>query len=339
MPGASKLSIVTVSWMSGPSLKGAIEAVLNAPSVDEYILVSHENPPETLAMLRDIAAEHDHFNLIETGENLGFAKGCNIGARRATGDFILFLNPDAIIDEEAASRLKLTAQRMHLQDWIVGARILNEDGSEQRGARRGELTPMTAMAGFLNHNSNLFGKEAIHMEKRPVPAGLSRVPTVSGAAMMVPRKPFLARGGFDQRYFLHVEDIDICRAVREAGGEVFIEPRANILHYGGTSQSSPLFVETHKAAGFVKYFWKYYPGVLQRLMTLIAIPPIYAAIWSRVAYYSISNRLSSTRAEGVETTGATVHDLKAHRRAREAAREEGADAAGERSGENSGREG
>ncbi|MBR9824292.1 MAG: glycosyltransferase family 2 protein [Alphaproteobacteria bacterium] len=323
MPGASQLSIVTVSWMSGPSLKDAIEAVLATPSVGEYILVSHENPPETLAMLRDMAAEHDHFTLIETGENLGFAKGCNIGAKRATGDVILFLNPDALINEEAAAALKASAGRMHLEDWVIGARILNDDGTEQRGGRRGELTPLSAMAGFLNHNSSTFGRDAIHMEKRPVPAGLSRVPTVSGAAMMVPRAAFLARGGFDEQYFLHVEDIDMCRQVREAGGEVFIEPRANILHYGGTSRSSPLFVETHKASGFVKYFWKFYPGPLERLMTALAIIPIYAAIWGRVWYYTLANQLSSTKADGVETTGATVHDLKAHRRAREAQRENG----------------
>jgi len=315
MAVSPKLSVVTVSWMSGASLKTAVEAVLSAPSVDEYVIVSHENRVETLAMLRDLAAEHDHLTLIETGENLGFSKGCNIGAKAATGDIILFLNPDAILNEAAASQLKRSAERMDGTDWVIGARILNADGSEQRGGRRGELTPRTALSSFLH-----VGKNTIHMEDQPVPMGLTPIPTVSGAAMMVPAKAFLARNGFDERYFLHVEDIDLCRTVRDAGGQVFIEPRADILHYGGTSESSPLFVETHKAAGFVKYFWKFYPGPLQRLMTLIAIGPIYAAIWGRVAFFSVMNRLVHRGSRSNPDRGATVHDLKAHRRAREAER-------------------
>ena len=109
------------------------------------------------------------------------------------------------------------------------------------------------------------------------------VKVVSGAALMMPREAFLSIGGFDERYFLHVEDIDLCRQIRERGGSVWFEPRAAIKHYGGTSKSSPFFVETHKGLGFVKYFWKYYPGPVQRLATMALIIPIFAAIWGRAS--------------------------------------------------------
>ena len=82
-----RLSVVTVSWQTGRRLMDSVRSVLAAPNVDEFVLVNHENPPETVAELRDLAAENSKFVLVETGANLGFGKGCNIGAEAATGDF------------------------------------------------------------------------------------------------------------------------------------------------------------------------------------------------------------------------------------------------------------
>ena len=70
-----RLSVVTVSWMTGPHLMDAVAAVLAAPGVDEFVMVSHENPPAAVAALRELAASHANFVLIETDANLGFAKG------------------------------------------------------------------------------------------------------------------------------------------------------------------------------------------------------------------------------------------------------------------------
>lgn len=285
-----RLSVVTVSWMTGPHLMDAVTAVLAAPGVDEFVMVSHENPPEIIAALRELAAKHAHFILIETDANLGFAKGCNIGALAASGDLVLFLNPDAILAPGAAAQLKQSAQRASKRPWIIGARILNEDGSEQAGGRRGELTPRTAAISFLRLDRLVPGLRNLHWENDDVPGEMIAVPTVSGAGMMMHKDDFFELGGFDEQYFLHVEDIDICRSVRAAGGEVWFEPRVNILHFGGTSQSTPMRVETHKATGFVKYFWKFYPGPLQRLATLLLIGPIYGAIWARVVWLWLSRR-------------------------------------------------
>jgi len=282
-----KLSVVTVSWNTGPHLMECVTSVLSAPGVDELILVSHENPPATMTTLRDLASQSDKFTLIDTGTNLGFAKGCNIGVDQASHELVLFLNPDAVLMPGAASRLKASAQSLTRRPWIIGARTTNADGSEQRGARRGELTPMSAFIGFLGLRRIFPNLRDIHRENEEAPEAMYPIPTVSGAAMMMLRDDYLKVGGFDERYFLHVEDIDICRTVREKGGQVWFEPRANILHYGRTSRSSPLNVETHKAVGFVKYFWRFYPGPLQRLLTVLLIPLIYGAIWSRLIWLSV----------------------------------------------------
>jgi len=296
-----RLSVVTVSWMTGPHLMDAVSAVLATPGVDEFVMVSHENPPEIIAALRDLAAKHAHFILIETGKNLGFAKGCNIGALAASGELVLFLNPDAILAPGSGLQLKQSALMTSRRPWIVGARILNSDGSEQAGGRRGELTPRTAAISFLRLDRLMPGLRNLHWEHDALPETLVPVPNVSGAAMMMRRDDFHELGGFDERYFLHVEDIDLCRSVRAAGGDVWFEPRLEVLHFGATSQSSPIRVETHKAAGFVKYFWKFYPGPLQRLATLLLIVPIYGALWARVAWIAFRGR---------------AHDMKRRLRAR-----------------------
>ncbi|MAC88606.1 glycosyltransferase family 2 protein [Maricaulis sp.] len=286
-----RLSVVTVSWQTGPRLIEAVASILAAPGVDEFVLVNHGNPPELIQSLRAMAADKDNFVLVETGSNLGFARGCNIGAQRASGDVVLFLNPDAVLAKGVASRLKRSAGELGDSIWAVGARIINPDGSEQRGGRRGELTPRSAMIAFLGLDRFIPAFKGMHLEKEELPDEIVPVPVVSGAAMLMPRRGFLQMGGFDERYFLHVEDIDICRKVRECGGTVWFEPRASIVHYGGARQSSPFFVETHKALGFIKYFWKYYPGALERLTTMAMIGPIFGAIWGRITMIQIRDKL------------------------------------------------
>ena len=264
----------------------SVRSVLATPAVDEFVFVNHENPRATVVELRDLAAENPKFKLVETGANLGFAKGCNRGAEAADGQLLLFLNPDAVLVPTAADQLKQSASRMNGTDWI-----LNDDGSEQRGARRGELTLRSAAISFLGLERLMPWLGSIHWEDEQVPEDLVEVPTVSGAALLIRRDVFQRHGGFDERYFLHVEDIDICRTLRDAGGTVFFEPRANILHYGGTSETSPLFVETHKAAGLVKYFWKFYPGIFERTGTVVMAVPVFLAIWARVGWHMLKNRI------------------------------------------------
>ena len=143
------------------------------------------------------------------------------------------------------------------------------------------------MISFLRLDLLFPRLRSLHWERDVLPETMVKVPNVSGAAMMMRRDDFLELGGFDERYFLHVEDLDLCRSVREAGGDVWFEPRVQILHFGATSQASPLRVETHKATGFVKYFWKFYPGPVQRLVTVLLIGPIYGALWARVFWIAL----------------------------------------------------
>ena len=88
------------------------------------------------------------------------------------------------------------------------------------------------------------------------------------------REDFSAVGGFDEGYFLHVEDVDLCWRVRKAGGEVLFHPRAEVIHLGHTSLASPLKVEFHKGVGLARYFRKRAAGVGPRIVAWLLSPLI-----------------------------------------------------------------
>ncbi|MBJ7412960.1 MAG: glycosyltransferase family 2 protein, partial [Phenylobacterium sp.] len=141
---------------------------------------------------------------------------------------------------------------------LVGGRVLNADGTEQRGARRGEITPLSAVMSMsgLARLAPAWARYEVHWEGESLPDAAVAAPTISGACFCMRREDFDQVGGFDEGYFLHVEDVDLCWRVRQAGGEVLFHPKAEVVHIGGTSQTSPLKVEFHKGVGLARYFRK-----------------------------------------------------------------------------------
>lgn len=283
------LSVIMVSYRTGPSLFLAIDSVLSAHEVAELVLVNHDNPRETVLRLEALARTRPKLRLVHSGGNLGFARGCNLGATHARGDVFLFLNPDAVLAQGAASQMMTTLGAM-AEPAIVGARLINPTGQEQRGARRGELTIGSALSGFLGLSRILPFMRDVHRENEPLPGDADPSPVVSGAAMMMTRAGFDALGGFDEGYFLHVEDIDICRRARDAGGEVMFEPRAEILHYGSTSKASLFLVETWKAQGLTRYF-RTHCGVHGKLIGPVLGPILWLALMARAAFVRVRQQV------------------------------------------------
>lgn len=276
---ARALSVIMVTYRTGPSLFLAIDAVLSAHEVTELVLVNHDNPHDTVLRLEALARSRPKLRLIHSGGNLGFARGCNLGAERARGDVLLFLNPDTVIAPGAAARMMATLSTLP-EPAIVGARLMDTTGREQRGARRGELTLTSALTGFLGLSRILPFVRDVHREHEPLPEAENPSPVVSGAAMMLSRAGFEALGGFDEGYFLHVEDIDICRRARDAGGAVVFEPRASVLHFGSTSKASLFMVETWKARGLTRYF-RTHSGLAGQLIAPILGPALWSALMGR----------------------------------------------------------
>lgn len=284
MDNSASVSVVIVTYFAGPTLFKTLTNALGSPDVLEVILVNHGSAPDDDAALHQLQNQHQRLNIISGHGNIGFAAGCNLGALHATGEYLFFLNPDAIPSNQTT---KMLVQECAQQPppTIVGAHILNQDGSEQRGGRRGELTLTSAMivmlrlGRFFKNNNHL----KIHKEDEPLPDTPIDMPTISGAAFMIRASDYSQIGGMDRGYFFHVDDFDICKRVRDAGGVVRFHPHATVTHLGATSAVSSWFVEWHKGRSLVRYFLKHTPGLFGKFTALLLAPVIIGLSLARPA--------------------------------------------------------
>jgi GT2 family glycosyltransferase len=113
----------------------------------------------------------------------------------------------------------------------------------------------------------------VNLNNEPAPDGPVPVGAVSGALMYMSRAGFDRLGGFDEGYFLHVEDIDLCRRAEADGGSVIYTPLASALHHGASSGAPSFAVERYKAAGLGRYFRKFAETPTERL-TASALGPL-----------------------------------------------------------------
>ena len=278
---APMTSVVMVTYHTGTVLFTAIASVLGQTEAVELCLVDNGNPPDIVEKLRAMAAAEPRLKFITGHGNVGFSRGCNTGARAASGDFLLFLNPDSRLEPDALTRLYRHASSLS-SPFMLGARLLDEDGADQRGCRRALLTPKTALIEAL-HLHALFPKDRLNFNAEAVPTGITNMPAISGAFMFVPRADYWKINGFDEGYFLHVEDLDTCLRFRRAGGQIYFVPDVVVTHVGGTSKATKAFIEKHKARGFIRYFHvnfgNEYPAPVLWLLDLA----IWARTWLKIA--------------------------------------------------------
>ena len=266
-------SVVMVSYHTGAVLDQAIASVLAQTAPVELCLVDNGNPPDVVEKLRAHAAADSRIKFISGHGNVGFSRGCNLGAQAGRGAFLLFLNPDSVLPPDSIARLLAHGATLKAP-YMFGARLLDPDGTDQRGCRRALLTPATALVEAL-HLGAFFPSKRLNFDRDPVPDRITPMPAISGAFMFLPRTDFDRIHGFDEAYFLHVEDIDICLRFRRAGGEIYFVPDIVVMHVGSTSKAPKAFIERNKAHGFVRYFFTHFRGETPWLL----LGMLYVSIW------------------------------------------------------------
>jgi N-acetylglucosaminyl-diphospho-decaprenol L-rhamnosyltransferase len=279
---APQFSAVVVSFHTGAVLTDCLTALLRAPLCQQIVLVNNGNPPDVMASLAGLAVQHSKLKIVDGHGNIGFGRGCNLGSDHADCEHLVFVNPDCIVDD---CTLAAFAEALaNHPTALCGGALRNMDGSEQRGCRRGELTLWSALVSFIGLGQA--GAEAgtwrdFNRNRETVPTTTATMPTVSGALMATARTTFDAIGGFDAAYFLHVEDIDLCKRMRGSGGQVLFVPNATALHIGATSNASNWAVTGAKINSFTHYFLTHARGVLGKLTVIIVMPFLAMAIIAR----------------------------------------------------------
>ncbi|HET7370385.1 MAG TPA: glycosyltransferase family 2 protein [Gammaproteobacteria bacterium] len=251
---------IIVSFNSGCSLIRCCEALLQEERV-ERIRVIDNTPDGADSMLFKSGDFRDgRIAVTATGRNLGFGPAVNSALKEVAAPYVAIVNPDGVVETGAVARLVQVLEH-EPQAVLAGARLLGQDGREQQGSRRREPTPGRLIANTLVRALRLrrwyeFGFE---MKDAPLPAEPVEVGAVSGACM-VGRTPGLrAIGGFDEHFFLHFEDLDLCKRLRDAGGTILYVPDAVFHHVGGGSSASrPYFVIWHKHVSMIRYYFKHH---------------------------------------------------------------------------------
>lgn len=264
-----RVAALVVTYHTGPRLNECLYALKADPAISEIIIADNGNPAEVRAWLEGfVAACGARAKLIEL-DNPGFGAAVNLASRETEAAMLLVINPDCVIRRGSVQQL-LAALNETPSPAIAGGRIFGLDGREQRGARRNTLTLAAAL-----------GLSPWTLHTQPQPSGPVRVGAISGAFFMMRRADFVQLGGFDEGYFLHVEDVDLCRRAIEAGGAVMYQPLAGALHYTSTSDVPSATVQSHKARSLARYFRKFAKGPFDRAIVELAVPFIRLALWAR----------------------------------------------------------
>jgi GT2 family glycosyltransferase len=228
------LSILIVTYNSARHVIPLLDALRSelAPLSAEVIVVDNASQDGTPALLRET---HPWVRLIASQVNLGFAAGNNLGADVARGQWLLLLNPDAL-PQPGAIRRGIELMRQHPGVGLGGGELRGADGSRQPSARmfptlRDELFTLAGLAARRPH-SRLFAR----LDRRWAdPEQAAAVDWLPGAFVFVPRALFQSLGGFDERFFMYYEEVDLCRRLAAAGHGVQYWPELKALHIGGAS--------------------------------------------------------------------------------------------------------
>lgn len=208
--------------------------------------------------MASIRQSYTQVRYILNSANTGFAKANNQAVQSAQGEFLLFLNPDTILTDQAIEKMQ-----EHLKSnpdiGALGPKVLNTDGSLQYSCRRFP----TLLTGLFNRYSLLsrwFPENPYsvrYMMKDFSHDEIREVDWLSGCCLMVPHVIFEQAGGFDEHYFLFNEDVDLCRAIHQNGFKVKYFPFAEITHHISTSNSKvPVDIIIKRHLGMSHYYGK-----------------------------------------------------------------------------------
>jgi GT2 family glycosyltransferase len=273
-------SIVVVAADSGALLVECVADVLASSTPVELIISDNASTDGSIEKICARWPDEARLRLVRNGSNLGFGAGCNRGAAIGTGDVLLFLNPDCRLAADSISRLR---SYVNSSTGVIGARIVGTDSKPEPASRRRDpllrraLMTATGLARFETHWPSLAGT---NLPARDDPPDYEEVDAVSGALMLVPRQTYARLGGFDEGYFLHFEDFDLCRRARDLGLRVACANCVRVTHAKGTSsRSRPFSVARHKHRGMLRWFGKFDPTMRNPLLRAL----VQCAVWAHYA--------------------------------------------------------
>jgi GT2 family glycosyltransferase len=209
--------------------------------------------------VRERFGDDPRLTLVENGANLGFAAGNNRVLDRTLAPYLLFLNPDCVLQSDTLGRL-VAFMDATPDAGMAGCVIRNPDGSEQKASRRRIPDPWVGLVRFLHLErfSRRLKEKRLNLVDEPLPEHPIRVEAISGSLMLVRRAALDEIGPLDEGYFLHCEDLDWFARFARSDWKIYLVPDLEVTHHqGACSKGRALRVEWHKHRGMLRFFRKF----------------------------------------------------------------------------------
>ena len=266
------IDVVIINWNSGERLKRCVESVISSDggsfSVGKIVVVDNASTDESLSGISGIDGL---LEVVKNKRNEGFAKACNIGARLGSADYILFLNPDVVLLPGTLSSVADVLQRLDEDTAVLGIQLVDETGVPTvTCARKPNFAHLLYRALLLDRVfPGIFRSyhltEFNHSEDR-------YVEHVSGAFYLIKRHVFDSVGGFDERFFVYLEDLDLSIRVSDTGYRIFFYAGARAYHEGGgTSKSDISSRQYHAVTSRILFVYKHFGRFYGSLILAVAL--------------------------------------------------------------------
>lgn len=262
-----RASAVIVNYNARDHLLGCLRS-LRADGMEQIVVVDNESHDGSATA---VARADPQAVFVSTGANLGFGKAANRGVAETDTEYVMILNPDTIVEPGAT---KMLAEVLDTEPGmaIVGPRVENPDGTRYASARRFPDLTMAighAFLGFIRPD-NRFSRnyKMLDQDRRQA----ADVDWVSGTCMLARRSAFDEVGGFDEEYFMYVEDVDLCWRLGRAGWRVGYEPRAGVVHtIGASSELAPYAMIAAHHRSLYRFATKTTVGRRRALLPLVGL--------------------------------------------------------------------
>ena len=254
-----------------------------------------------------LAAADPEARFIPAGANLGFGTAANRGVAATNASRVLILNPDAVVEPGSVKAL-LAALDGDRGLAVVGPRVDNPDGTRYPSTRRFPDLGVAVGHAFLGlvRPGNRFTRRYRMLDCDPDRVG--DVDWVSGTCMLVRRSAFDAVGGFDETYFMYVEDVDLCWRLRQAGWRIGYEPGAGVVHtVGASSERAPYRMIAAHHRSLLRFAMRSTTGPRRLLLPLIAVGLAVRTVlaWAQRAWRGVPHAIV-TGPRGRRSSGAPV---------------------------------
>lgn len=232
MATSSAVSFVLVTYESHDTIIACLSSIARHTSAPHDIVVVDNSPtPQTVQAVHAFQAEHPgvSLRLLKPESNIGFGRACNLGAREAGGEYLFFLNPDTELLNDA-SELLTRCLAGDARNVAAGPAVLNSSGEVTRTCRNlPTLWRILLDASGLDRFIGAYKLTRFsHQEQRSVEQ-------IIGAAFFMQRSAFERAGGFDERFFVYFEEVDLCKRLLQNRGLIQFCPEARVQHHAGVS--------------------------------------------------------------------------------------------------------